>query len=126
MEDEEEEEEEEDQVKPSSSGRKRQKREHREGAALVVGDVIGSRHLALYPPGSLPALRGLRIVVPPPPGRASLVRNARVGRFAVGDEDEDFATEERGSSQTVSTGVIVEFCEDWGVVGDPGGRAVRS
>ncbi|CAN0150332.1 unnamed protein product [Ectocarpus sp. 12 AP-2014] len=114
---EEEEEEEEDQVKPSSSGRKRQKIEHREGAALVVGDVIGSRHLALYPPGSLRALRGLRIVVPPPPGRVSLVRNARVGRFAVDDEDEDFATEERGSSQRVSTGVVVEFCEDWGVVG---------
>lgn len=24
----------------------------------MVGDVIGSRHLALYPPGSLRALRG--------------------------------------------------------------------
>lgn len=36
-------------------------------------------------------LPGLRIVVPPPPGRAAFVRNARTARFAVTEDEEHHA-----------------------------------
>ncbi|CAM9637140.1 unnamed protein product [Ascophyllum nodosum] len=54
---------------------------------------------------ALLALTGLRIVVPPPPCKALLLKTPRAGRLAV--PDEDLEDEEEAS------GVVVELAEGW-------------
>ncbi|CAM9911722.1 unnamed protein product, partial [Scytosiphon promiscuus] len=103
------------------------------GVSRPIGKIVGSLALPLHPSDSLHEIQGLRIVVPPAPGRARFVRNARTSRFAVRDDEEEQEEQEDfggadGDGQdgrrsvnraaALQLGVVVEFDGDWKPAGD--------